>query len=146
MAGSNSAFNAENFRTVIRQTMTMGLSNTVSEQPTFQWKPIKTYVHNDPDGKPYDFTESPVTDIDHVDVRVPCAVEFVAGPTEGVPFGAIESANVRLTLLDEDYQQIVGASQVLLGENVYIIKFVEPPTGLFDVTVYTIHASALDET
>ena len=49
-------------------------------------------------------------------------------------------------MLDVDYADVEGAEWVRLGGNTYDVLFVEPPMGLFDVTIYRIHCAARDET
>jgi hypothetical protein len=34
---------------------------------------------------------------------------------------------------------------VLLGQNTYVVDFVAPPIGLFNVTIYQMYCSARDE-
>lgn len=146
MAGSNSAFDADLFRTNIRAAMTMGLPNKPVEQATFQWRVHKTYQREDSTHRPYDWTAASVTSDARADVKIPVAVEFGrVSEATGNAVGSFENPRVTMTILDEDYELIKGASHVLLGENVYEIDFVAPPIGLFDVTVYQIFARARSE-
>jgi hypothetical protein len=147
MAGTNSAFNATQFRQVIRETMLMGMPNAVQERATFRWDPAKSYPVADPAGNPYDLTSAPTTTTTHADVQVPVAVEFSARPAGSMDtvMGEFDTSRVIITVLDEDYEQIVGADLVIMGGNTYDIQFVGPPIGLFEVTVYQLYALARDE-
>lgn len=149
MAGSEPGFDPIAFRTAIRFAMNMGLPNASEERATFQWTSSHTYDQNDPNYRPYDWTSNPITTDSHPDVQVPVAVEFSLRATSSsgdTAVGKFENSRVIITALDEDYEEIRGADQVLLGENTYYVDFVEPPIGLFEVTVYRIHCTARDET
>lgn len=147
MAGSNPAFNPAQFRDVIRTTMIMGLPNATAEKPTFRWRPDRTFTTADPAGAPYDFTASPTTTDAPPDVQIPVAVEFSARPAGSLEtsIGEFDTSRVIITILDEDYELVRGADEVLLGGNTYDIQFVGPPIGLFEVTVYQVFAIARDE-
>lgn len=147
MAGSSPLFDADLFRSQIRATMTMGLPGNVADRATFRWRSDTTYSSEDSANKPWLWTESPATNVVHADVQVPVAMEIMrTAEQDGTSVGDFEAVRVILTLLDVDYAQVVGADVVLLGRNVYNIDFLEPPIGLFDVTVYRFHLRAMDET
>lgn len=59
--------------------------------------------------------------------------------------GQIENAKIVATILDIDYELVKGANQIICGSSSYNIDFVAPSNGLFSVTVYSIHATAIDE-
>lgn len=147
MAGASPLFDADLFRTQIRATMTMGLPGNVADRATFRWRADTTYSSEDSANKPWLWTESPATNLVHADVQVPVAMEIMrTAEQDGTSVGDFEAVRVVLTLLDVDYAQVIGADVVLLGQNVYNIDFIEPPIGLFDVTVYRFHLRATDET
>lgn len=126
--------------------MRMGFAVTPSEQPTFRWKDDKTFSRQDASGRPFTWSDSAVTTETHPDVIVDCAVEFFPrNTTDGTSLGPVDSSRVILTLLDVDFEQVGGADLVLLGGTEYEIRYIEPPIGLFQVTVYRIHAQARDE-
>lgn len=145
-ADPTGAFNAADFRTAIRGVMTMGAPNAVNEQVTFLFAEKATYAAEGPGPAqdPYDWSATPTTDIAARTVMVPVAVEYAVGAVTAEGMGEFDFTRATLTLLDEDYAQVEGASQVLIGGNTFTI---DPPGGvpfgLFDVTVYQIHCSAL---
>lgn len=146
MAGTSALFDAAAFRTAIRATMTMGLPGSVADQATFRWSEVKSFTKQDSDAKPWLWTAATITDVVHADVQVPVAMEILRTvQQEGTSIGDFNVTRVILTLLDVDYDLIVGADVVLLGQNTYNIDFIEPPIGLFDVTVWRIHCRAGDE-
>lgn len=139
-------FNADEFRAAIRNAMIMGLPDAESARATFRWKPSRNYSVADSGGNPYDYTAEPEDEDAPDDVQVPVAVRFY--PTtviNGTAMGNFDNPHVEITVLDEDYVEIEGADEVLLGGDTYQIRYVGPPQGLFTVTVYTIWAQALDE-
>lgn len=147
-ASFGAGFNADKFRAAIRSTMMMGLPNSVSERATFRWLPVREYPIQDRAANPYDWTDTPSVETLRADVLVPVAVEFAARPSgsQDTVIGQFDSSRAIVTILDVDYALVEGADQVILGGNTYIVQFVAPPVGLFDVTVYTIYLEAVDET
>lgn len=142
-----SAFSATAFRDAIRFAMNMGLPDATVDRATFKWTPVKTYTRPDTGGRPYNLTSTPVSTVTHPDVQIPVAWEFAArqGLEEQTAMGEFDPTRIVMTILDEDYAQVQGADTVEMGDNVYIINFVAPPTGLFEVTVYTVYLTARDE-
>lgn len=147
MAGSNPAFDPDAFRTAIQNTMNMGLPTTTSEQPTFHFAKVKSYPVGtalDEDGLPFDPTITPSVSTPP-SKRVPCAVEFTPVNSDELPIGTLRKTRATLTLLDEDYKKVKDAIEVSLGGDRYIISYVEPPLGLFEVSVYRFVCYAKDE-
>lgn len=141
------AFNAAQFRSIIKSVMHMGLPETTGLRPTFRWTVERTFSSADDDGNPWDFSASPTTTTAPADVLIDCAVEFVPRATlaGGTALGHFDTPRAIITIMDVDYPSIEGADQVLLGGNTYHVDFVAPPIGLFDCTVYQLHVSAVDE-
>jgi hypothetical protein len=125
----------------------MGLPNASSEQATFRWNAASTYEAEDVAHNPFDWTDTPTTEITHPDVQIPVAVEFSARPAGSLDTvqGQFDNARCVITILDTDYESVTGADEVLLGGNSYTIDFWGPPLGLFDVTIYQVYATATDE-
>lgn len=146
--GFGAEFNADEFRSAIRATMTMGLPNKVEERATFRWIVRKDWAQEDSGGVPFDLTSTPTRVEEHPDVQIPIAWAFSARPAQSVSteMGEFDLGRVEMTILDVDYELVRGAELVVLGGNIYEIAFVAPPVGLFDVTVYTVYANARDET
>lgn len=147
MAGSQAGFSASAFRDAVHFAMNMGAPVDVKERVTFRWRAGKTFSVADGSNRPYDFSHRPVAVDAKADVQVPAAVQFQRSASAGADGGGAGLFNVNravLTLLDEDYVQVEGADQVLIGSDVYVIDFVLPQ-GLFDVTVYEVHCRAFDE-
>lgn len=143
-----SGFDADAFRDAIRFAMNMGLPNATNERVTFKWDVVSNYTSADPSGRPYVWTDTATTRVVTDDVQIPAAVQFVARASAGEhggPFGNIENPHVIVTILDEDYTLVQGARKIEFDGNLYIINFVAPPLGLFDVTIYQIYAAAEDE-
>lgn len=142
-----SAFSAAQFRDAIKFAMRMGMPNATEERLTFKWRRDETYQRQDPAGKPYNWKATPVTDNTPEPVLVDGAVEFSDrnSASSGTAMGRFDTPRATITLLDVDYALIEGADMVELGGATYQIDFVAPPMGLFDVTVYQIYASAVDE-
>lgn len=140
-------FDAAAFRSAIVSTMEMGLPANTSERATFRWHPERTFSNPDPTGNPYSWDQTPASELTKPDVQIPVAVEFSARPaaTKDETIGQFDGARAIVTVLDTHYDQVADADLVLLGGNVYEIEFWGPPQGLFDVTVYTVYLTAMDE-
>lgn len=147
MAGSNSAFDPALFRDAIQATMNMGLPTNTTEQPTFHFPTVRSYPVGtalDEDGFPFDPTIT-ATVTTPPSKRVACAVEFTPVDSDELPVGTLRKTKAVLTLLDIDYTKIKNAHEVSLGKDRYIISYVQPPLGLFEVTVYQLTCYGKDE-
>lgn len=147
MAGTDAAFNAEEFRSNIRAAMIMGSPNKVAEKATFYFRVRETFTRQDSTSRPYNWTAPAVTTTERDPVQATCAVEFGRSSAEstGNMVGVFDNTRATITLLDEDFELVEGASHVTLGGNFYVIDYVAPPVGLFDVTVYQMYCRAAGE-
>jgi hypothetical protein len=140
-------FNATQFRDAIKFAMKMGAPDQTSERVTFRISAEKTFATADAYGNPYDFSASPVTTVPHDDIQVDCAVQFYNATTiaRGTSIGDFDTSRVVVTVLDDDFTAIETCDVMIIDTVEYRVNFVEPPVGLFDVTVYNIHGSTVDE-
>lgn len=149
MAGSNAGFDAAAFRTAIQFAMTMGMPEDAGEQGIFRWNPVPVAPWDptgaDTNNLPLDWAAEADSVTEHDPVTVPIAVEFTPAKGDGTAMGRFDAGTVLITVLDADYADIIGANEVEFADAVYDIKFVAPPLGLFDVTIYQIYAQARDE-
>lgn len=141
------SFDADVFRSKIRDTMRMGLPSATPEAPIFRRHMERDFQIDDPARNPYDWTDAPTSTVTYVDVQVPVAIEFSARPAGSLNtvLGEFDVSRAVITVLDVDYEQIRYADEVLLGGNRYRIQFTGPPIGLFSVTVFQMYAEAVDE-
>lgn len=145
MAGKNSGFDAKAFRTAIRSVYQMAAPPVSDEQATFYFPAQLVYnVGTDAEDTPFDPTAT-VTRTQPSPVKVPCALEF-KGANQDTDFGLIAPARIAITLLDEDYAKVAGFSYVVIRGEKYNFDRVDPPNGLFDVGLYTVHVSAESQT
>lgn len=146
MAGSNSGFDADGFREGIRFAMTMGLPEDESQRATFYFAPARTLDGKiDSNDLPLDWAADIVDDDTPDPVTVPVAFEMDSRANEQTAAGRFDTPTVTITVLDEDYADIEGASYCVIGDATYDIEFVGPPLGLFDVTIYQLFLRARDE-
>jgi hypothetical protein len=126
--------------------MAMGSPESSDEQATF-YMPTVTTWDKGVDGSNFPFDPAATkTSVTPPPIKVDCAIEFKNADDQQTPFGEITPAKVVITLLDEDYEQVVGFSYVLIRGEKYTYHHTEPSVGLFDATVYTVHALAETET
>lgn len=150
------AFNAARFRDGVGFAMKMGIPDTLAERVTFFWDSVKTYTDADTKGEPYNWTDSPTATVSAtsvpVSLTVPVAVEFFDSKSSSgdTVLGDFDIGRVRVTMLDTAYAQLDDANLdkpdgLTIDGNIYDIDYWGPPVGLFDVTIYSVFASARDE-
>lgn len=145
-AGAISGFDAEDFRRNIRAAMTVGLPPVAADQPTFIFAgDVVNTAPADDEDVPYDASARP-TVTTPASVKVPCAVEYADAAGKVENFGVIVPSKVVLTLLDEDYQLIKGFLYVVIGGDRFWYSKTETPLGLDSVGIWTVHATAEDDT
>jgi hypothetical protein len=142
-SGAIQGFDAAAFRTAIRAAMVMGAPLDTSQKTTFIFSDVSTYSPEDPDNNPYDWTQTPVTEVAERRVIVPAAVQYATAAVVGTTMGDFDATRAVITLLDVDYALVAGADLVLLGNTHYVL---DPPgwipLALFDVGVYQVHVTA----
>jgi hypothetical protein len=146
MAGTNGGFDSGAFRSSIRFVFNMAASPATDEQVAFYFPSQLVYNKSvDTEDVPFD-PAATVTSVPSAPVKVPCAVEYV--DTEGNigTFGIVTPSRIAITLLDEDYAKIKGATYVVIAGDRYNYRRTEPPSGLFDVGLYVLHFTAENET
>jgi len=147
MAGSNTGFSADAFRDAIQFAMSMGSPNDSVDKATFVWRTKDGFASADNSGDPWDWSDTPVVDNSVENVTLDnVAVEFRSGLGDltARAVGQFDNPGATLTLLDTDYAQVVGADEVILGGNTYVVDYVTQ-VALFDVDVYQVFCTARDE-
>ncbi len=156
MAGSDSRFDATEFRDAIHFAMTMGFPEDTQEQITWQWRTEREFVREDSGGEPFEWSASQVVSENEIsDMIVRCALKFETGSggqrVGGTVLGVMDTSNATVTLLDEEYDALLEhgdgnfPDQAVIDNAVYQVQFIKPPTGLFEVTVYEVLIQAIDE-
>lgn len=155
MAGTDSRFNAAQFRSAIKFAMQMGFPNETEKQITWEWTTERTYLKNDSGGYPYEWDQSEVTSTTAITpMIVDCAVKFQPqGSTTrvgGTELGIFDTANMVVTMLDTDYDLLLAhgttfPDKATVDNAIYIVQLIGPPFALFEVNVYEIYLQAIDE-
>lgn len=147
MAGTNPGFNSQAFRDQIRFAMQMGAAPDETQQVKFYFP--STLVYNvaakDDANFPFD-PASTVTSTPRPFVHVDCAIEYFDAEGQPTSFGLIAPSRLAITLLDDEYEQVKDCTYVVVHGDKYNRRRTEPPLGMFDVGVYTMHFTAEDET
>lgn len=149
-------FDGAEFRDAIKFAMKMGTPNPTPNRATFQWDVERTYDIEDPNGNPYSWDKVPVSELVYSDIQVDVAVEFVSRSTLSglTPIAEFDTPRAVLTVLDEDWALVLetdtatprpAPDRVLLGTNTYNLDYIAPDIALFDVNVYQVYCSAIDE-
>jgi hypothetical protein len=108
MAGALAGFNADDFRSNIQAVMEMAAPNNPDKQATFFFKDVVTSDGQlDSEGVPFS-PETTVTRQSFDTVKVPVGIEYRRGTGANTSIGEFGADTVVITLLDTDYDQVVG--------------------------------------
>lgn len=140
-------FDAAAFRDGIETAMMVGLPPDLADQPTFVTPAavVDTGADRDTGGVAFDWTEPREKVGADTATQVPAAIEYFDADGQLVNFGSVSSSKIVLTLLDQDYEEVVGFSYVVVGGNKYTYERTEPPIGMVDVAIWRIHCRTDDE-
>ncbi len=140
MAGSDTGFDAAEFRDAIHFAMTMGSPNATQEKATFRWLKAQTFDPQDPARRPYHWNDTAETDTTPADVTLDAvAVEYhPSRSTAGTDVGTFVPLKADLTMLDTDYALIAGADMVLIGGSTWRVAAITQQA-LFSVDVFTLY-------
>lgn len=150
MAGSGAAsgFDSAGFRAAIRFAMTMGAPPVTADKATFRFRKTRSFptgTRLDQEGNPLDPTIA-VTVVEPTPVVLDnVAVEFQTADPQELPVGNFRPTKAVLTLLDEEWATVDEAIEVQLGGDTYVIGYVHPPLGLFDVGVIQVSCFGVNE-
>jgi hypothetical protein len=154
--GLSADFDGDQFRNAIRFAMQMGAPPDPDKQAMFIFKPTgRTYWKNDVqlgstprldrDGKPLD----PTVEVRLVEANtksVDCAIEIIRADAEELPVGTFRQTKAIVTLLDAQYEEVVGCSELLYNGDHYRFGYEPEGLGLFDVGVNTMIFYPVEET
>jgi hypothetical protein len=153
--GISADFDGDQFRDSIRFSMQMGISPDGGKQPIFVFRSAsRTYWRGDVqltttprldrDGKPLDPTVR-VVESPPQTKRVDCAVEIERADAAELPVGNFRPTKATVTLLDQQYEQVKGARELVYNGDRYVYGYEPVGLGLFDVGVNQIIFYAVDE-
>lgn len=148
MAGSDPGFDSDAFRTAVRFAMTMGSPTLTADKATFRFRKTRTFptgTRLDQEGNPLDPTVAATTVEPTPVVMDNVAVEFQTADPQELPVGNFRPTKAVLTLLDEEWATVSDAIEVELGGDTYMIGYVHPPLGMFDVTVIQLSCFGINE-
>lgn len=130
--------------------MVLGLPPVDADKPTFYWDREVNWDEHDREGKPWDWTKAPDTEIQRASVRPICAVEFFAplGRT-GAAFtevGDFFNTTLIVTLLRTEFNQVFGASNMTIGprHTMWWFRYWQPQLALGGLEVFMAHFQAED--
>lgn len=144
--GGSQGFNATDFEAGIKLAMQMGAPPEEADRVTFYFP--KTLTATGPvDGRGIPFSPAQaITATGPAPIKVDCAVEYLDVTGQPTNFGIVAPARIAVTLLDGEYQQIKGCEYIVAHGDRYNFQRTEPPVGLFDVAVWTLHFLGENET
>ena len=136
---------------IFRQTMVMGLPDTVAHLPTFYWDKVVEFAEHDSADKPWDFQAAPTLDTTPSSQQAICAYEFFApfGRQGSVPerVGEFNPSTVKVTMLADEFAAVDGFSHMTIGPDLdreWVFRYWHPELGLGALAVYVITCAALD--
>lgn len=137
---------APGFRRGVRTAMQLAKLSDPDLQPAFYFNQPSTSTSSvDAAGVPFDPNVSNTTPATGP-VYVDCAVEYFDAENQPTNFGLLAPSRIVVTVLDEEYAKIKGCDYVVIHGDRYNYRRTEPPTGLFDVGVFSLHFMAESET
>jgi hypothetical protein len=80
-----------------------------------------------------------VTNVTPAPVKVDCAIEYFDAENQPTDFGLLAPTRISITMLDDAYEKVKGCAYVVIAGDRYDYRRTEPPVGLFDVGVWTMH-------
>ena len=140
------SFNRATVRAGLLKAMGFGEPTRAADKVTFYSPSRATVVQpTDGDGIPFDPAVRPAVS-GTTGVAVSCAAEFTDASGQPIETGSeIKPSKLKLTLLDEEYQQIKDFSYVTAGGDRYARASVEPAIALGSIDVWIIHCVSEDE-
>lgn len=153
--GISHGFDATTFKNAIHFAMQMGTPPDEAKRATFIKKNnTMTYEKDgdpvlnprlDRDGLPLD-PEIVIIKGTDTEIMVDCAIEIDRADADELPVGSFRPIKAVVTLLDEDYAQVVGSQELRYNGDRYAYGYEPEGLGLFDVGVNTMIFYALQET
>ncbi len=143
-------FDRADFQRGILTAMGIGTPARPAERVTFVFADTTANTAPaDDEGVPFDPRATPTVTAGNRQ-SVLCAVEYLDTVGTVVDLGVVVPSQLRLTLLDAQYQQIKGFDRVEIGSgigtpDVYHYRRTEPPIGMVTETVWTIYCRAEDD-
>ncbi len=139
-------FDRAAFRTGILTAMAIGTAPDVARRPVFVFADTRASTGPvDDEGIPYDLGAVSTTTAGRAISGMLCAVEYLDAVGQVVDMGIVAPTQLRLTLLDAEYQQVKGFDHLLIDGDRYDYRRTEPPIGMVDETVWIIHCKAQDD-
>lgn len=160
--GISANFPSGTVRNALLFAMQMGAPNEVSETDKRQVRFLRrngaveyfaegsttplalNAFRRDRDGKPLDPTIRMVTAEDE-EILVDVAIELTEATAEEVPVGNFRPVKATITIMAEEYAQIVGCREVIYNNDRYGYAYELDANGLFDMTFHTLIFFAIDE-
>jgi len=150
MATAISGFDAAAVREGFRLPMRMALPNDPERRPEFVREEIPAGAGIDDDGIPLDPTQE-VDPVEPIRSRVLCAIEWLRPGQEEQNFTTTSPAALRITLLDEEYEQVEGFDYVNIWASAtddkpvrFYFRRIFQQVNLDTVGVWTIEVSTED--
>jgi hypothetical protein len=134
----------------LRRTMVFGLPEDDAEKPTFYFAKQVSWVEHDIEGKPWDWTTAPDTEVQPAPVKPICAYEFHSplGRTgaQHSEVGDFFPSTVVVTLTETDLPGVVDSSYLIIGpaNTRWWFRYFYPTVGLGGLSIYQAHFQAED--
>lgn len=139
-AVEGAGFDAAAFREGILTAMQLGAPPDENDQAVFHF-PNQLVYNSIVDGAnvPFDPTAT-VTNETPDPVKVDCAIEYFDVENQSTGgFGLLAPTRIAVTMLDDAYEKVKGCSYVVVAGDRFDYRRTEPPVGMFDVGVWTVH-------
>lgn len=139
-------FDPAKIRQGLLTAMEFGAPTRTEDQATFFFAvrgPVAGTV--DEENVPFDPSLRPDNTAPIPKLTLPCAVEFYDRAGRIETFGEIAATKIKVTLLDDEWQQVKTFRYVVAGGDKYVRDKVEPPVALGSLDVWSVWCTAEDE-
>ncbi len=142
---SIAVLNTDQLRETLRRTMVLGLPDSDTEKPTFYFERVVDFARHDQEGKPWDWTTAPLSEMQAAAVQPICAYEFFSplGRQGGysTEVGEFNPTTMIITMFEDEFTEVSGFSYVTVGpgDRRWYFRYWRPAYSINDMTVYQIH-------
>ena len=132
----------------LRATMVMGLPEIETDRPTFYFDDDKTWTREDMEGSPWDWTATPVSNVQKSPIQVLCAYEYFSPLGRQGAFytevGEFNPTTLVISMFEEEFGEVFGFAHVWVGpgDTQWWYRTWKPAVGLNDLTLYEVTCTA----
>lgn len=135
------------FEAGLRAAMAMGTPPAPTDRAVFVFADTTTNTAPaDAENVPFDPAATPTVTPGRRISGVLCAIEYLDAQGQLVDLGVLAPTQIRITLIDAEYQQVRGFDYVEMSGDKYFYRRTAPAVGLDASQFWTVYCRAEDDT